>query len=545
MPGLWIDGSPTGTPNTNLKLAQDGTPAGQLSGAAVDMHAALNCGVDNVWIYNGNVNGILIDGTENLDAHANGPITQSFQQTTGTDTTPNNLIVFVKNFVPTNPFGTPSSTNVPWMHASVTKCRIDMNFPVWLAGTASQVPTGGLPAGGSPGQLPIRCVGAAGILFAQNRIGQRNQPSNFASFPPPGTLHNFPDVPPNTNDGMDCPGAWHILIHGNLLTNCGDGVGSEGNGDMVVSNNLMYNIGSIGIDLPANTGKTASQTVITGNTIFLSSDSGPDQQAINYQDSTSVASGGSFGAGKSNEQATAQQGSVIIADNLVYGPGSNFMVVLQGWGMLVRANIFDFGGLTPFEQPLAVNDGYMHGSFIWPPATGTGIKVQGNDIVIEGNLFRNAGTAGVPNTSVTGILFPGTGFPPPLASGDTLRVLIKGNIFDATIGVPILNSAAASALKGVRILDNIGANPPAALSTTLITPFPATGATFANPYPYDCFVTVITAAGSPVTAVALNGVTTNATIAANNQKSFLVKAGGTIAVTYGAGLAPTWTWVGL
>ncbi|HKU82380.1 MAG TPA: hypothetical protein VJP76_09455, partial [Candidatus Tumulicola sp.] len=115
-----------------------------------------------------------------------------------------------------------------------------------------------------------------------------------------------------------------------------------------------------------------------------------------------------------------------------------------------------------------------------------------------------------------------------------------------TIGVPLQdNSSGTDGLLGVRVIDNIGINPGETLNPALIPANPPNGSTFVNPYPYDCFVTIIAGATTSVTLIELNGVVTGSTIAANNQKSFPVKAGGSISVTYGGASDPTWTWVGL
>ncbi|HEY1682129.1 MAG TPA: glycosyl hydrolase family 28-related protein [Candidatus Tumulicola sp.] len=485
--------------------AQPPTPAGALYGSCISLQDALDCGVDNVWVYNGNVNGIVLLGTQNLDAHESGPVPISYQQT----------LAGYPSFVASPPL---SQQNVPTMNGSVANCKVDMNYPVWLAGSRTN-------PGGSAGQLPIRSVGLSGVLIAHNKVGQRNVPSDFP--PPEEGYSNPPAAGPGTNDALDCPGSWHILVHGNTLTNCGDGVGANGNGDMVVSNNVMYNFGSVGFSAGSGTGKSASQTIFTGNTIFLGSDFGSPQSAILILDQIPPDPA-------HDVPATATPGSLVISNNVIYGPGYNSMVDLTVVGATVIGNVFDFGfggsgGTPPYGQP---------GSAGWALPGGYGVRIVGNDIVIEGNIFRNGST--VEGTVTTGIFFP-SGFP----SVTPARVLIKGNIFDNTIGRPILDSSSGPThLLGVRILDNIGINPTETLTAGL-TPFPASMATFENPYPYDCFVSIAATTGA-VSAVALNGVTTGVKVATNDQKSFIVKAGGSIAVTYNNVLpTPTWIWVGL
>lgn len=510
LPSHVIAGAGSPIINPAVQLAADGvTPVGQLSNAALTIHATQNCGVDNVWVYDGNVNGIALLGTKNAPAHIGGPLPQSFQQ--------------YKTGIPTfKPNATPTQTNVPVMNASITRSQVDMNYPLWLAGSFSST-------GGSKGQLPIRAVGVAGVDVSANHIGQRNQPSSFPT--PPPTTTNPPNVGPNTNDAMDCPGAWHILIFGNLLTNCGDGVGSPGNGDMIVACNVMYNFGAVGVLSPSTEGKSASQAIIFGNTIFLGSDFGSQQQAIAILDQ--------IPAMPSGDPATSTSGSVVIANNVIYGSAYNVMIELQVLGATVVGNVLDYAGVQPAGQPVVGGTGGTTG---WPTPSGSGIKVEGNDIIIEGNMFRNANNpAGTANPNATGIVFPSS-FPPSV-SPDTVRVLVKGNIFDKTIGKPIQdNSSGTDGLLGVRILDNIGVNPVGALNTALV-PFPTSTTTFSNPYPYDAFVTVACGSAASVTRVTLNGVITGATITSSNQKSFLVKAGGTISMIYTG--SPTWVWVGL
>jgi hypothetical protein len=95
------------------------------------------------------------------------------------------------------------------------------------------------------------------------------------------------------------------------------------------------------------------------------------------------------------------------------------------------------------------------------------------------------------------------------------------------------------------MLDNIGINPVGAVGTPLL---PASGMPLTNPFPYGCYVTVAGVVSNPVTQVALNGVTLNVQIASGNQKWSLVKAGGSIAISYpnpGPTAIPTWIWVGL
>jgi hypothetical protein len=147
---------------------------------------------------------------------------------------------------------------------------------------------------------------------------------------------------------------------------------------------------------------------------------------------------------------------------------------------------------------------------------------------------------GTPNISVIEVQFP-AGFPPPLASGDTVRVLVKGNSFDPTIGVPIKISYTDRSHGVPRILDNIGVNPVGTLDSSLV-PVPVAGSLFVNPYPYDCFVNIL-ADGSAVN-VTLNGVSVGS-IAVGQQRAYLVKAGGSIILGgYTAFTKPTWTWAG-
>ena len=233
---------------------------------------------------------------------------------------------------------------------------------------------------------------------------------------------------------------------------------------------------------------------------------------------------------------------MAIVGNIVYGSAFSAMIELRGLGATVVGNVFDFGGVQPQNQPNP--SGTLNSKGVWPPPSRVGMKIVANDAVIEGNIFRNAGAPGVSNLGVVGIYFPpGTSGFPPDVSPDTIRVLIAGNIFDKTIGVPVQDdSRGTDGLLGVRILDNIGINPVGALDTALV-PFPALDATFANPYPYDAFVTISCGATASVSAVTLDGVVTGTSIAANDQESFLVKAGGTIALHYAG--APSWVWVGL
>jgi len=120
---------------------------------------------------------------------------------------------------------------------------------------------------------------------------------------------------------------------------------------------------------------------------------------------------------------------------------------------------------------------------------------------------------------------------PPNLSPDVIRILIKGNIFDATVGTPVQNQGTGVNLAGVRILDNIGINPVGTVGTVTV---PASGAAHAivNPFPYDCFVSISALSGTTVSNVFLNGVPTGVGVAPNDQKSFTVKAGGTIGLMY-------------
>jgi hypothetical protein len=527
------------------------TPVGQLYGVAVSLQYAEGCGIENVWVRNANVNGINITGTQNLDAHANGPVPVSYQQLTAPNSVnPLGLDEYVLPATPQNL----SNTNVPIVNGYITNCRVDLNYPYWIAGTRTMQGHGN--TGGSDGGLPIRIIGCAAVEVSGNRIGILNKPSNFGAFPPPSGYTNYPDVPPNTDDALDCPGSWHIVIKNNIATSCGDGVGSEGNGSMVIANNVFYNFGSNGVDAPSSVGKTCSQTVITGNVFFLSSDSGTAQMAINITDvspsSTSdpYASGGNFGAGNSSEQASSQQGDILITDNVFYAPGNDIVINLLAWGAIVKGNIFDFAGggvtaavvpfnHTPYQNPVDNPPG--GGTKGWPAPFCTGIVVKGNGIIIEGNIFRNAALAGTINGNVIGISFPST-FPPKYVPGDVTAVIVRGNIFDKTIGVPIQdNSHGSDGLLGVRIIDNIGINPAGVLSVALV-PIPGTNVPFINPYPYDCYVGVT--AGTSTAVVALYGVTFSS-VASGQQKSFVVKAGGAITLTYTGAVSPSWVWVGM
>ncbi|HKU81987.1 MAG TPA: hypothetical protein VJP76_07440 [Candidatus Tumulicola sp.] len=331
---------------------------------------------------------------------------------------------------------------------------------------------------------------------------------------------------------MDCPGAWHTLVIGNVLTNCGDGIGSDGNGDLIVAYNVMYNFGSVGFLSPSTSGKSASQAIVFCNTIFLGSDFGAQQQAIAILDNIPAVT-------DDEQAATATPGSVAIVGNVVYGSAFSAMIELRVLGATVVGNVFDFGGVQPENQPNP--SGTENSDKVWPPPTGVGIQVVANDAVIEGNVFRNAGPPGT-GASVVGIYFPPDAFPPHV-SPDAIRILIAGNVFDKTIGDPVKpEPSGMGALLGVRILDNIGINPVGTLDTTLV-PFPAVDATFANPYPYDAFVTISCGATASVLTVTLDGVVTGVSIPANDQESFLVKAGATIALHYTG--APSWVWVGL
>ncbi|HKU81985.1 MAG TPA: hypothetical protein VJP76_07430, partial [Candidatus Tumulicola sp.] len=367
-----------GEPVPNPAIQRDAQvppqPIGQLGDAALIIHAAQHCGVENVWVYNGNVNGIDIKGTLNKNAFPNGPLPQSFQQAKAG----------VPTFVPN---ATPSSTNVPVMNAYVTRCQVDMNYPKWLAGSP-------LSTGGSNGQLPIRAIGVAAVVLSFNRIGQRNQPSLFPTAPHGYT--NPPDVGPNTNDAMDCPGAWHVLILGNLFTNCGDGVGSDGNGDMIVACNVMYNFGSVGVLSLSKSGKATSQTIIFGNTIFLGSDFASPQQGISIQDTIPPP------LPQPGYDLTATPGTVVISNNVIYGSAYNVMIDVTVLGAIVTANILDYAGVEPQGQPVVGEGGTTH----WPIPNGAGVRIGGNDIIVEANIFRNAAAAGTKNPSAIGIVFP-------------------------------------------------------------------------------------------------------------------------------------------
>jgi hypothetical protein len=533
--------------------ADTSIPWGTLYGAAVSLQMTLNCGVQRVRVINANVNGINLTGTQNVNAHANGPVPESFQQLTAPLTgNPDGLDVYVPPVV----MASMSASNVPTINGFIRDCEVDLNFPFWVGGTRPE--SGHGRTGGSDGSLPIRAVGCASVVVAGNRVGIHNQPSNFAQFPPAAPYQNYPEVPPNTDDAMDCPGCWHMLIIDNIITNCGDGVGSEGNGVMTVARNIFHNFGSVGVDAPSNSGKTCSQTIIADNVFFLSADSGQPQMAINIDEQIPSSPGGldpyrsgqNFGSGDVSQQATSQQGDLIICDNVFYGPGNNMMINLAAWGAIVKGNIFDFaaGGSvepvyshTPYNNPLefvAVGSGTDG----WPFPSCTGIAVKGNQIIISDNIFRNACPAGETNEDVIGISFPNS-FPPPLQGVDTTRVIIKGNMFDGTIGVPIQdNSSGSDGLLGVRITDNIGVNPVGPLTVSLVGSSPPNGTVFANPYPYDCLVNV--AAGMSTVTVHLYGVAFGA-IATGQQRALLVKAGGTIELSWSGGAAPTWAWAGM
>jgi hypothetical protein len=511
--------------NPVLTFASNGvTPVGQLSGDALTIHATENFTITRVWVYDGNVNGILAAGINNSNMWPNGPLPESFQQIVG------GHLYFAANPVYARNPRNAQQSNIPIMNGTISECQVDMNYPEWLAGSSSS------PAG-STGQLPIRAVGCGAIILAYNRVGQRNTPSNFPAVTAP--LSNLPNVAPNTNDAMDLPGCWHVLAIGNILTACGDGIGSHGNGDMIVIGNVMYNFGSVGFDGGQTNGKSASQTVIMGNTFFLGSDSGSRQPAIYLNDS--------LGGGAFNPQvpvsATATPGSVVISGNAIYGSAYSPMIHIQTYGVTVTGNVLDYGGVQPPEQPTFGGGDNGPGSgppevVVWPAPNGAGIQVLGNDVIIEGNMFRNAGPPGTPVTAAVGVSLS----PTPI-TGDVFRVIVKGNIFDPTIGTPI--QSGTGSLRGIRVLDNIGVNPAGVLPPGLI-PFPLSGATFANPYPYDCFVTVNVPSGAAVSAVTLNGAVTGTSITAGTQKAFLVKAGGTIELTYTTTTLPiSWTWVGL
>jgi hypothetical protein len=328
---------------------------------------------------------------------------------------------------------------------------------------------------------------------------------------------------------------------------------------MIIARNIFHNFGSNGVDAPSTSGKTCSQTVIAGNIFFLSSDSGQPQKAINIDenipssptDTDPLRSGQDFGSGDPTQQATSQQGDLLICDNVFYGPGNNMMIDLAAWGAIVKGNIFDFGAggpvllgnHTPYNNPLEQFD-VGSGTDSWPFPNCTGIAVKGNQIIISDNIFRNASPAGSTNETVIGISFPDS-FPPPLQGTDTTRVIVKGNMFDGTIGVPIQDSSSgADGLLGVRITDNIGVNPVGLLNASLVGSSPPNGTVFANPYPYDCLVNIAASAGG-VVAIQLYSVAFG-TIPASQQRTLLVKAGGTIKLSWTIGVAaPTWVWVGM
>lgn len=243
-----------------------------------------------------------------------------------------------------------------------------------------------------------------------------------------------------------------------------------------------------------------------------------------------------------NLAVTATPGSVVVANNVIYGPGYSTMLQVASAGAVITGNVFDFGGFQPLNQPIVGNylnsQGGTHRA--WPIPNGSAVQIAGNDIIVEANIFRNANVAGTANPNAVGIFFPPTF--PPAVSPDVIRILIKGNIFDATIGVPVRNNAMGGNLTGVRILDNIGINPVGVVGTVTV---PASGAAHAieNPFPYDCFVSISAPMGTTVANVILNGVPTGVGVAPNDQKSFLVKAGGSIGLIYSG--SPSWTWVGL
>ena len=441
-----------------------------LNGSLVQLSATYNGTVDNVKLYDSTANGIFVLG-----------------RFPGSGVQP-----------------------VPECNFRISRCSVNLNFPIWLSGSSWYNSANGQPGG----SLPVRTEGISNGEVTFNNVGDLNVGNST--------------LPGNTNDAIDVPTTGNLLVHGNRATLCGDGIGTNGESNVTITANIVYMAGSVGLaSYKSSTGVATSNLTISANIVYQAGSNGPANPCLNI-DSGSLQSavvGNVFMSAFGTTPAIVN----FVGDNMTFSTnyvgmmGTANSVGLRLSGSLnnstVSTNIFDFGGA----------------------ATSIGLKLGTcSNCAFQSNLFANAGSTCI------GIQLP---------TANTYTALsITQNSFDSTIdsnsgNIPINILVPFSSITFSSIFGNPGITG-AWLNATYgqgpVTPSPSPPFTtpFVNPWPWPAQLW-IGPSGVFAGPVIIDNVTTVAGTTAPPAGGFVcrVPTGSSVALQWTAKPTGGWLWI--
>jgi hypothetical protein len=331
-----------------------------------------------------------------------------------------------------------------------------------------------VPEGQNSG-FPIRGEGIDAGFIGQNLIGYGNL-----------AVGDFPNGQ-HTNDAMDFPGCWQVVITGNQITNCVDGIGTNSGGDLTITDNLVEQNYGFGIAAFAPTG---------------GSDNGSFSVVISRNVVDQSVRAAVFLEPYAGDSAPA---NIIVANNQVVSGGSQWSIDIDCRGVLCYGNSIDL-----------MNN-----------ANSGGIHISDSEVTAECNTVFNAHS----DTSTGVEIDFGTGSVELNGIRITRNMLIGVAAPIAASGGPLLG------LVGSVVRKNLGALPIGAIASTS----PSSDSPVTNMGPFDCRVAVT---GGSNFEVLLGGTQVSTTkVAATKDAMYFLPVGMTIEIKQTSGHDfPSWQW---
>jgi parallel beta-helix repeat protein len=401
------------------------------------------------------------------------------------------------------------------------------------------------------GNLNIRLYAMQGVLIRGNIIG--------FSYPDGTNAQTW------SNDGIDTPGCWDVIITENLMTYVTDGIGVSDGYTYSITNNVIDNFIGLGIRSFSGQGggMAVSDIVIADNVVI-----GSLYQSTNPFNMLTPGRCGIHVDAGPQTPTPSETYRAAVTGNTVKGPFVVAGIQFQGTYGSVTGNSVDVNssnyvftllpGITLEENDCnAVGNRVVDSSVSIAPAAGTvgiqvptpfqgklsvqsGVTISGNSVTLcyvgidlENSLANCAVTANNVRSSVYGIQIAASVAGPPQPSVNGL--IISDNIVNASGAALNLGSFASFTL--VRIAGNVGINPP--LSGVSYPSF--SSGTVTNNTGFDC--TVYLKGG--VSLIKVNGQS----IGLSGSTSLTVPlpihlmANGNVQVTAAGVPSPSWIWI--